>query len=36
MLQNGVEFTLKSLHQAPYCSGPAYTGELSGCATFTE
>lgn len=36
MLENGVEFTLRSLHQAPYCSGPAVTGELSGCAMFTE
>jgi hypothetical protein len=36
MLENGVEFTLKNLHQAPYCSGAAYTGELAGCATFKE
>jgi|GEM_PF-1619663 len=36
MLENGVEFTLKSLHQAPYCSGAAYTGELAGCARFTQ
>lgn len=36
MLENGVEFTLRNLHQAPYCSGAAYTGELSGCATFKE
>ena len=36
MLENGVEFTLRNLHQAPYCSGPAVTGELSGCAMFTE
>ena len=34
MLQNGVEFTLKNLHTAPYCSGAAYTGELAGCAAF--
>ncbi len=36
MLENGVEFTLKNLHQAPYCSGAAYTGELKGCAAFKE
>jgi hypothetical protein len=36
MLENGVEFTLRNLHQAPYCSGAAYTGELTGCAMFTE
>jgi hypothetical protein len=36
MLDSGVEFVLKNLRQAPYCSGAAYTGELSGCAMFTE
>jgi hypothetical protein len=34
MLEEGVEFVLRSLRKAPYCSGPAYTGELAGCATF--
>lgn len=36
MLENGVEFVLKNLRQAPYCSGGAYTGELTGCAMFKE
>ena len=34
MLDSGVEFVLKNLRQAPYCSGAAYTGELAGCASF--
>jgi hypothetical protein len=34
MLENGVEFVLRNLRQAPYCSGAAYTGELTGCASF--
>ena len=36
MLDNGVEFILRGLYQAPYCSGAAYTGELAGCARFKE
>ena len=36
MLDNGVEFVLRGLHQAPYCSGAAYTGELAGCAMFKD
>lgn len=36
MLENGVEFTLRNLYTAPYCSGAAYTGELTGCAAFKE
>jgi hypothetical protein len=36
MLENGVEFVLHNLRQAPYCSGAAYTGELAGCAAFKE
>ena len=34
--ENSVEFTLKELHLAPYCSGAAISGELHGCASLDQ
>ena len=34
LYDNGVEFTLKDLAEAPYCSGALVDGELRGCASF--
>ena len=36
METNGVSFVLHNLREAPYCSGAAVSGELSGCAGFKE
>ena len=33
-IENGVEFVLEDLREAPYCSGASVTGKLEGCATF--
>jgi hypothetical protein len=34
LLSSGVRFTLRKLHEAPYCTGAAVSGELTGCASF--
>ncbi|MBN2494735.1 MAG: hypothetical protein JXR96_09115 [Deltaproteobacteria bacterium] len=31
-----VDFRLRGLHAAPYCSGASVEGEISGCATWQE
>ena len=34
LLSDGVEFILRELHEAPYCTGASISGELRGCASF--
>ncbi len=34
--EDGVDFTLRQLHRAPYCGGESVAGELAGCANFKQ